>query len=198
VALTFISLAWVLIAASPVVALQSLMMKGLYPESFLDFHSLSFGYFLIFIALLTLTIYLRSSRKYTYYSLSIITLSLANIGVGILPFIPGVINSKEVIEIFGQGTVIFLYVLAFMAVAASLADSALGFMIYGEEKKSLIMKRVLKTLQKKGGLPYRELRKELALQEPALSEAINTLLSKREIDVKTENGEDYFTIRKEN
>jgi len=197
VALTFISLAWVLTAASPLVALQSLMMKGLYPASFLGFDSLSFGYFLVFVVLLSFTMYFRFSRRYMYYSLSIIALSLANIGVGIFPFIQGAINSKEVIEVFGQGTVIFLYVLAFIAAAASIADSALGFEVYGEEKKSLIMKRVLKALQKKGGIPYRELRKELGLQEPALSEAVNTLLNKREIDVKTENGEDYFILKNE-
>jgi len=184
-------------APSPLVTIPSLMMKGLYPASFLDFKSLSLNYFLIYIVLVSLIIYFHLSKRYIYYSLSIIALSLANTGVGTLPFIPGVINSKDVIEIFGQGIVIFLYVLAFIAIAASLADSAFGLKIFREEKKVLTRLHVLKAIQKKGGLRYQELKTDLGIQESNLSEALSMLLNKREIDVKTENGEDYFVLGKE-
>jgi hypothetical protein len=194
--LYFFSVMWIMIGASFPVAIASFMIRGLYPVSLLDFPSFSASYFSTIVILVTVIAYLRLSKMGFYHSLSVITLSLANFGVGALSFI-GVVNLDEAVASLGPGIGVLISSLSLTLLAASFVDIAVSFMIYDEEKKISLMKYVLKVIEKIGSASYGNLEEEIDTPEVALSEAISTLLDRGEITVKVEEGKDYFIIDKE-
>lgn len=196
IGLYLFSVVWIMIGASFPVAISSLIIRGLYPVSFLEFSSFSALYFFMLVILVTVIAYLRLSRKDFYYALSVIALCLANFGVGTLSFI-GAVNLGEAVVALGSGIGFLISSFSLTLVAASFVDIAVSFMIYDEEKRISLMKYVLKVIEKRGSASYGTLEEEIDTPETTLSEAISALLDRGEITLKVEKGKDYFIINKE-